>query len=94
MEQLMKEYERIKQMREKEKQQKELLEKEKLKEKTQEKILLGNPLLNSKYSLKKKWFEDTVFKNQSKTEPKTKVRHVNDTVRSDFHRKFMSKYVQ
>jgi len=54
----------------------------------------GNPLLDgSSYSLEKKWYEDTVFKNQAKTEPKEKQRFINDTVRSDFHRKFLSKYI-
>ena len=93
-EELMKEYEKIKQMREEEKRQKEKLEAEKLSKQTQEQILMGNPLLNNSYSLKKKWFEDTVFKNQSKTEVKVKKRFINDTVRSDFHRKFIAKSIQ
>lgn len=29
-------------------------------------LLKGNPLLNSAYSLTKRWYEDTVFKNQAK----------------------------
>ena len=62
---------------------------------TREKIIKGNPLLNNTdYSLKKKWYEDTVFKNQANNEQKTKKRFINDTVRSDFHRKFLSKTVQ
>jgi len=55
MEELMREFERIKKMREEEKKQKEKLENEKLKEMTQEQILMGNPLLNTSYSLKKKY---------------------------------------
>jgi len=91
----MKEYEKIKKMREKEKKQKEIQNADKLKKQAEEQILMGNPLINvSGYSLKKKWFEDTVFKNQSKNEPKTQKRFINDTVRSDFHRKFLSKSIQ
>jgi protein CWC15 len=95
-EELMREYEKIKKMREEEEKKKEQEMNEKLKAQTQDQILMGNPLLNqaSDYSLKKKWFEDTVFKNQTKNEPKTKKRFVNDTVRSDFHRKFLNKTIQ
>ena len=46
------------------------------------------------YSLKRRWNEETVFRNQAKNIPKQKKRFINDTVRSDFHRKFMSKYIQ
>jgi len=45
------------------------------------------------YSLTKRWYEETVFKNQTKMEPKAKKRFINDTVRSDFHRKFLTKYI-
>lgn len=94
-EELMREYEKIKKMREEEKKKLEEQNAEKLKKQAEEQLLLGNPLVNvSGYSLKKKWFEDTVFKNQSKSEPKTLKRFVNDTVRSDFHRKFLSKSIQ
>jgi protein CWC15 len=94
-EELYRELEKIKKMREEQNKQKELEEMEKLKQQTQEDILKGNPLIShSGYSLKKKWFEDTVFKNQAKNEPKVKKRFINDTVRSDFHRKFLSKTIQ
>ena len=60
----------------------------------EEEIMKGNPLMDgSAYSLEKRWYEDTVFKNQAKTEPKDKKRFINDTVRSDFHKKFLSKYI-
>jgi protein CWC15 len=49
---------------------------------------------SSSYSLKRRWTEDTVFKNQMKGAPKEKKRFINDTVRSDFHRKFLNKYIQ
>jgi protein CWC15 len=91
---LLREYEKIKRMRDEEKREKEKLEAERLKQETQENILTGNPLINTGYSLKKKWYEDTIFKNQSKNEQKVKKRFINDTVRSDFHRKFIAKSIQ
>ena len=74
---------------------------EEIKKKQMEEILHGNPLLNQDernelsevYSLKKKWYEESIFKNQARTEPKDKKRFVNDTVRSDFHRKFLSRFI-
>jgi len=94
-EELYRELEKIKKMREEQNKLKEMEDLEKLKQQTQEDILKGNPLVShSGYSLKKKWFEDTVFKNQAKNEPKIKKRFINDTVRSDFHRKFISKTIQ
>jgi protein CWC15 len=94
-EELMREYEKIKKMREEEKKMIDEKNAEKLKKQAEEQLLLGNPLVNvSGYSLKKKWFEDSVFKNQSKNDTKTQKRFVNDTVRSDFHRKFLSKSIQ
>lgn len=98
-EELLIELEKIKKAQLEEKIKKE----NELKEKTQQEILKANPLLNQsfdtssingEYSLKKKWYEDTVFKNQAKLEQKVKKRFINDTVRSDFHRKFLSKTVQ
>ena len=34
-----------------------------------------------------RWDDDIVFKNQARDEPELKKKFVNDTVRSDFHRK-------
>mmetsp|Transcript_176867 Transcript_176867/g.561545 ORF Transcript_176867/g.561545 Transcript_176867/m.561545 type:complete len:100 (+) Transcript_176867:488-787(+) len=59
-------------------------------------VAKGNPLLmgdESDLSLKRKWDDDTVFKNQARTAPKMKQRYINDSVRSDFHKKFLNKYV-
>ncbi|RDA93951.1 hypothetical protein CP533_4984 [Ophiocordyceps camponoti-saundersi (nom. inval.)] len=60
-------------------------------------IALGNPLLNKQdFSIKRRWDDDVVFKNQARgTEEKGKKKEfVNDLLRSDFHRRFMSKYVR
>ncbi|KAF7919206.1 uncharacterized protein EAE98_009526 [Botrytis deweyae] len=60
-------------------------------------IALGNPLLNAKsdFNVKRRWDDDVIFKNQARgTEDKGKKEFVNDLLRSDFHKKFMSKYVR
>lgn len=59
-------------------------------------IALGNPLMNPKgYEVKRRWDDDVVFKNQARgTEDKKGKEFVNDLLRSDFHRRFMSKYVR
>lgn len=78
---------------------KEAAEKAKKEEEQREKdIALGNPLLNAPqdYGIKRRWDDDVVFKNQARgTEDKGKEkRFVNDLLRSDFHRRFMDKYVR
>mmetsp|Transcript_104013 Transcript_104013/g.271589 ORF Transcript_104013/g.271589 Transcript_104013/m.271589 type:complete len:220 (-) Transcript_104013:63-722(-) len=94
-EELMRELAKIKKEREAE-EAKAKAEKEKQDNRAKrEDIMKGNPLLqNADLSLKRKWDDDTAFKNQSRTVPKTKQRFINDMVRSDFHRKFLNKYVQ
>ncbi|TKA82643.1 hypothetical protein B0A55_00732 [Friedmanniomyces simplex] len=67
-------------------------------------IALGNPLLNGNgaggagegYGVKRRWDDDVVFRNQARgTEERGKEkRFVNDLLRSDFHRRFMDKYVR
>ncbi|KAI1335110.1 Pre-mRNA-splicing factor Cwf15/Cwc15 [Xylariaceae sp. FL0016] len=61
-------------------------------------IALGNPLLNTKqnFNMKRRWDDDVVFKNQARgTEDKGKKKEfINDLLRSDFHKRFMSKYVR
>ncbi|GAB1734318.1 hypothetical protein NU195Hw_g9159t1 [Hortaea werneckii] len=66
-------------------------------------IALGNPLLNSQfeeaggeYGVKRRWDDDVVFKNQARgTEERGKEKKfVNDLLRSDFHKRFMDKYVR
>ncbi|KAH8164661.1 hypothetical protein CIB48_g3593 [Xylaria polymorpha] len=61
-------------------------------------IALGNPLLNPKqdFNIKRRWDDDVVFKNQARgTEDKGKKKEfINDLLRSDFHKRFMSKYVR
>ena len=66
-------------------------------------LLRGNPLLAEKliagemdvsFALKRRWDEDVVFRNQAQGEPKVQRRFINDTIRSDFHRRFLDKYMR
>lgn len=65
--------------------------------------MTGNPLLNQQlfeaqgktdFSLKRKWYNETVFKNQARSIPEIQKRFINDTVRSDFHRRFLARAIQ
>eukprot|EP00455_Lapot_gusevi_P022191 TRINITY_DN2310_c0_g4_i2.p1 TRINITY_DN2310_c0_g4~~TRINITY_DN2310_c0_g4_i2.p1 ORF type:complete len:255 (+),score=76.23 TRINITY_DN2310_c0_g4_i2:64-828(+) len=97
---LMRELERIKQQKEAERKQKELEEAEKAAKERTEAILRGNPLLHlaaanqPNFSVKRRWDDDVIFKNQARDEPQVKKRFINDTIRSDFHKKFLSKYIK
>jgi protein CWC15 len=65
-------------------------------------ILARNPLLavssieeSTKFGAKQRWDNDVVFKNQAKgVEEKPQKRFINDTTRSDFHRRFMDKFIK
>ena len=87
---------------EQEKEEKRQQEEEKIR---MENILSGNPLLKEKYAgptsdksdmkVKRRWDDDVVFKNCSRAEPDKKEKaFINDSLRSDFHRKFMDKYIK
>lgn len=59
----------------------------------------GNPLLQDQlaggkddFRMKRRWDDDVVFRNQAASEPVRRKKFINDTVRSDFHAKFMSRY--
>jgi protein CWC15 len=69
-------------------------------------ILKGNPLLNksssqttsNEFRVKRRWDDDVVFKNCAKADgssgDKRIAQFVNDSLRSDFHRRFMDKYIK
>ena len=74
-----------------------------------ENILKGNPLLNpaakaaapvaaTGFRVKRRWDDDVVFKNCAKTDALTGDKRVsqfiNDSLRSEFHRRFMDKYIK
>ncbi|KAF2288979.1 hypothetical protein GH714_023217 [Hevea brasiliensis] len=92
----MAELERIKKERAEEKlRQDQQRAAEELKAK-EEQLLRGNPLLNNptSFNVKRRWDDDVVFKNQARGETKTPKRFINDTIRNDFHRKFLQKYMK
>eukprot|EP00937_MAST-01D_sp_MAST-1D-sp2_P002568 g2568.t1 len=95
---LMRELEKIKAEREAERLRKEAAEKEVAQQQREAEMAHGNPLTQGGASgsaaMKRKWNHDVVFKNQARDEPEVKKRFVNDTIRNDFHRRFLSKYIQ
>mmetsp|Transcript_22118 Transcript_22118/g.48348 ORF Transcript_22118/g.48348 Transcript_22118/m.48348 type:complete len:228 (+) Transcript_22118:125-808(+) len=93
-EELMRELAKIKKEREAEEERIKAQQKKSDDRARREEVMTGNPLLESgDLSLKRKWDDDTCFKNQARTAPKQKQRYINDSVRSDFHKKFLNKYV-
>jgi protein CWC15 len=45
--------------------------------------------------LKRRWNDDVIFRNQAQNEPKhTQKRFINDTVRNDFHKRFLNKFIR
>lgn len=93
-EELMRELAKIKKEREEEEEKKKLEKKLEDERSRRDEVMKGNPLVHSgDVSLKRSWDDDTVFKNQARTAPKQKQRFINDAVRSDFHKKFLNKYV-
>eukprot|EP01102_Stenamoeba_stenopodia_P000669 TRINITY_DN10622_c0_g1_i1.p1 TRINITY_DN10622_c0_g1~~TRINITY_DN10622_c0_g1_i1.p1 ORF type:complete len:225 (-),score=88.80 TRINITY_DN10622_c0_g1_i1:27-701(-) len=92
---LMRELERIKREREEEALRKQREEEDRARRQQESQLLKNNPLLEETgFVIKRKWYDDGIFKNQAKTEKNIKKRFINDTVRNDFHRKFLDKYIQ
>ena len=96
-EELMRELERVK--REKAlKREKEEAERRQAEEDARVRdIARGNPLLNkADFTMKRRWDDDVVFKNQARgTDDRNKPKEfINDMLRSDFHKRFMNKYVR
>ena len=92
-EELLREYEKIQQAKKEQERRKEIEESNKVKDRTEEEILSGNPIYAQDYFLKKRWYEDTVFKNQARTN-KVDNQFINDTIRSDFFKKFIDKSIK
>ncbi|KAK6756122.1 hypothetical protein RB195_014481 [Necator americanus] len=104
---LMAELERIKKERAMEKAAKEEEERKREEKIRMDNILAGNPLLNlsepgssssngGEFKVKRRWDDDVVFKNCAKgiDERKKEASFINDAIRSEFHRKFMDKYIK
>ena len=101
-EELMRELERIKKERAQEAARKERESTDEVAAERDSAILQGNPLLDptrpgapgESFAVKRRWDDDVVFKNQAREPKKEAKRFINDTVRNDFHRKFLFKYIK
>jgi protein CWC15 len=96
---LMAELAAIKKERAAERAEKEAREKAEQDRIRREDLLHANPLLQapapSNFTVKRRWDSDVVFKNCAKgTDDKKQPNFINDSIRSDFHRKFMEKYIK
>eukprot|EP01065_Artemidia_motanka_P038756 TRINITY_DN47601_c0_g1_i1.p1 TRINITY_DN47601_c0_g1~~TRINITY_DN47601_c0_g1_i1.p1 ORF type:complete len:209 (+),score=94.11 TRINITY_DN47601_c0_g1_i1:60-629(+) len=93
---LLRELEKIKRERAEEAAKKKAEEAREEEEQQERDILEGNPLMSegaSAMGVKRRWDDDVVFRNQARDpDAGAKRRFVNDTIRSDFHRKFISRY--
>lgn len=101
--QLLAELQRIKKERAMEQAKRETEKRQEEERIRMENILSGNPLLNyasqvqkGDLKVKRRWDDDVVFKNCARSEPDKKKdqQFINDSLRSEFHRKFMEKYVK
>ncbi len=97
---LLAELERIKQERAEEKARQEDLVRQEQEDGMRDEVLHGNPLLQLEgqgqdaFAVKRRWDDDVVFRNQTRNAPKKQKRFINDTIRSDFHKRFLNKYIQ
>lgn len=95
---LLLELERIKKERAEEKLRKDKQQQEEELKVKEAELMRGNPLINlnnpTNFNVKRRWDDDVVFKNQTRGETKTPKRFINDTIRNDFHRKFLQKYMK
>ncbi|XP_021754607.1 spliceosome-associated protein CWC15 homolog, partial [Chenopodium quinoa] len=95
---LLAELEQIKKERAKEKMRKDRQQQEEELKNKEAELMRGNPLINvnapSNFNVKRRWDDDVVFKNQARGETKAIKRFINDTIRSDFHMKFLHKYMK
>ncbi|KNA20641.1 hypothetical protein SOVF_050480 [Spinacia oleracea] len=95
---LLAELEQIKKERADERLRKEREQQEEELKSKEAELMRGNPLINinapTNFNVKRRWDDDVVFKNQARGETKLAKRFINDTIRSDFHRKFLHKYMK
>nr|GMD35284.1 protein CWC15 homolog [Ipomoea batatas] len=97
MEDLMAELDQIRKERAEEKIRNQRQEQEEELKAKETEVLKGNPLLNqpiTSFNVKRRWDDDVVFKNQARGEAKAPKIFINDTIRNDFHRKFLHKYMK
>ena len=93
---LLRELEKIKKEKALEQQRQEEEARAEAEQQQQTAVMTGNPLLQSAdegFKVKRRWDDDVVFRHQTRGEPQTKKRFVNDAIRNDFHKKFLSRYI-
>lgn len=102
-EELMRELERIKRERAAEAARAAAESEELASAEREEAILHGNPLVQapglgaggpSSFTVKRRWDDDVVFRNQARKPEKSEPTFINDTLRTDFHKRFLKKYVK
>jgi protein CWC15 len=95
---LLRELQRIKKERAEEQAKREEEKKVEAERIRTENLLKGNPLLNQKstFKVKRRWDDDVIFKNCARDDDESKQDKgfINDTIRSEFHKKFMDKYIR
>jgi protein CWC15 len=78
---LLAELERIKKERAEEKLRKERQHQDQEMKVKEAELVRGNPLLNpTSFTVKRRWDDDVIFKNQARGELKTAKRFINDTI--------------
>eukprot|EP00511_Aplanochytrium_stocchinoi_P002691 CAMPEP_0204834514 /NCGR_PEP_ID=MMETSP1346-20131115/20027_1 /ASSEMBLY_ACC=CAM_ASM_000771 /TAXON_ID=215587 /ORGANISM="Aplanochytrium stocchinoi, Strain GSBS06" /LENGTH=270 /DNA_ID=CAMNT_0051967873 /DNA_START=203 /DNA_END=1015 /DNA_ORIENTATION=+ len=100
-EELMRELENIKKEREEERirKEEEAIELEAKMMRQQQMSASGvigslGPKTSGGAKVKRRWDQDVVFRNQAANKPENKKRFINDTIRNDFHKNFLNKYIQ
>lgn len=94
---IQRQLEHIKRVKAEEIAKKEREEAEQKEKEREAQIAAGNPLMAGEQDGRvavKKWYEETIFKHQAAGEQEYKKRFINDTVRNDFHKRFLAKYVR
>lgn len=97
---MLAELERIKQERAAESAKAESIARMEEEEKMRAEVSGGNPLLHDKlaghsdFRIKRRWDDDVVFRNQAAKEPVKQSRFINDTIRNDFHKRFLDRYMK
>ncbi|KAL5512471.1 hypothetical protein ACEPAG_3124 [Sanghuangporus baumii] len=107
---LLRELERIKRERAEEKERLEREQNANAEMAREEQIATANPLLNlaaalgqktgvnttapGTFAVKRRWDDDLIFKNQAIASDKPQGQFVNDLLRTEFHKKFMSRFIK
>jgi protein CWC15 len=96
---LMEELAQIRRERDEERRKEAEAAEKRQQEEAEQSAMHSNPLLSlgsdEGGSVRRRWDDDVVFRNQSRGESGSRGRRfINDTIRNDFHKKFMQKYVQ